>query len=406
MVSELFLQTFFLSTRFISISLQLAKKRSQQNDLVERIKPPVPERPKVTFKNLQTKDILDENVKEETMERKNVEDRKDEDCGSNKIKEIKIDLNDDETRALISDAPPSEMESPCLNVFRYEGDREEEESDDFNTSFLENEGQKGPVPSVMALPSISIAHFSKAKEHTIPESPRNTITIEKEETRALISDAPPSEMESPCLNVFRYEGDREEEESDDFNTSFLENEGQKGPVPSVMALPSISIAHFSKAKEHTIPESPRNTITIEKEETRALISDAPPSEMESPCLNVFRYEGDREEEESDDFNTSFLENEGQKGPVPSVMALPSISIAHFSKAKEHTIPESPRNAITIEKEEDTSEGKEDEEEVISGKEVLCYAWQIAKGMVRNFSTEGCLEQCGIANHKNLPLLSY
>ena len=236
MVSELFLQTFFLSTRFISISLQLAKKRSQQNDLVERIKPPVPERPKVTFKNLQTKDILDENVKEETMERKNVEDRKDEDCGSNKIKEIKIDLNDDETRALISDAPPSEMESPCLNLFRYEGDREEEESDDFNTSFLENEGQKGPVPSVMALPSISIAHFSKAKEHTIPESPRN--------------------------------------------------------------------------------------------------------------------------------------------------------------------------AITIEKEEDTSEGKEDEEEVISGKEVLCYAWQIAKGMVRNFSTEGCLEQCGIANHKNLPLPSY
>ena len=215
--------------------MQLAKKRSQQNDLVERLKHNVPERPKVTFKNLQTKDTLYENLKEKTMERKNEENRKDEDCGSNKIKEIKIDLNDDDTSALISDSPPSEMESACLNL---------------------------------------------------------------------------------------------------------------------------------------------------------------------------GYEGDKEEEESDDFNTSFPENEGQKEPIESVMVLPSISVAHFSKGKEHTIPEPPRNSITIEKEEDTCEGKEDEEEVISGKEVLCYAWQIAKGMVRNFSTEGCLEQCGIANHKNLPLPSY
>ena len=219
----------------MSISLQLAKKRSQQNDLAERFKPPVPERPKVTFKNLQTKDSPDENVKEETMERKSEENRKDEDCGSNKIKEIKIDLNDDDTSALISDAPPYEMDSACLNL---------------------------------------------------------------------------------------------------------------------------------------------------------------------------GYEGDKEEEESDDFNTSFPENEGQKEPVESVMVLPWISVAHFSKGKQHTIPEPPRNTITIEKEEDTCEGKEGEEEVISGKEVLCYAWQIAKGMVRNFSTEGCLEQCGIANHKNLPLPSY
>ena len=180
MVSELFLQTFFLLTRFISNSFQLAKKRSQQNDLVERFKPPVHERPKVTFKNLQKKDSLNENVEEETMERKSEENRKDEDCGSNKIKEIKIDLNDDDTSALISDAPPSEMESAWLNQ-GYEGDKEEEESDDFNASFPENEGQKEPVTSVMVLPSISIAHFAKGKEHTITEPPRNTITIEKEE---------------------------------------------------------------------------------------------------------------------------------------------------------------------------------------------------------------------------------
>ena len=81
------------------------------------------------------------------------------------------------------------------------------------------------------------------------------------------------------------------------------------------------------------------------------------------------------------------------------MVLPSISIAHFSKEKELTLAEPLRNVeekITIEKEEGSCEGKEDDEEDISGKEVLCYAWQIAKGMVRTFSTS-------FAKHKNLPL---
>ena len=81
------------------------------------------------------------------------------------------------------------------------------------------------------------------------------------------------------------------------------------------------------------------------------------------------------------------------------MVLPSISIAHFSKEKELTLAEPLRNVeekITIEKEEGSCEGKEDDEEDISGEEVLCYAWQIAKGMVRTFSTS-------FAKHKNLPL---
>ena len=65
------------------------------------------------------------------------------------------------------------------------------------------------------------------------------------------------------------------------------------------------------------------------------------------------------------------------------------------KKKELTPAEPLRNVeekITIEKEEGSCEGNEDDEEDISGKEVLCYAWQIAKGMVRTFSTEECLEQ--------------
>ena len=72
------------------------------------------------------------------------------------------------------------------------------------------------------------------------------------------------------------------------------------------------------------------------------------------------------------------------------MALPSINIAHFSKQKELTPTESLWNAevkITVEKKEDSCEGKEDDEEDTFGKEVLCYAWQIVKGMVRNFTTE-------------------
>ena len=98
-------------------------------------------------------------------------------------KEIKIDLEDDERGVLINGAPQSEMEPPCSNL-EDEDDKEGEESDDVNTPFLQNEGQKGSVPSVMVLPSINIAHFSKEKELTLAEPLRNVeenITIEKEE---------------------------------------------------------------------------------------------------------------------------------------------------------------------------------------------------------------------------------
>ena len=158
-------------------------KKSRQSDVVERLKPPVPERPKLVSKNLQTKDVLDENLKEENSERNNEESGKDGGCHSSETKEIKIDLDDVERGLLINDAPRSEMEPSCSNL-GYEDDKEEEESDDVNTSFKQNEGQKGPVTSVMVLPSINIAHFSKEKELTPAEPLRNAevkITIEKKE---------------------------------------------------------------------------------------------------------------------------------------------------------------------------------------------------------------------------------
>ena len=158
-------------------------KKSRQSDVVERLKPPVPERPKLVSRNLQTKDVLDENLKEESGERNNEESGKVGGYHCSETKEIKIDMEDDERGVLINDAPQSEMEPSCSNL-RDEDDKEEDESDDVNTPFLQNEGQKGSATSVMVLPSINIAHFSKEKELTPAEPLRNVeekITIEKEE---------------------------------------------------------------------------------------------------------------------------------------------------------------------------------------------------------------------------------
>ncbi|CAH3182955.1 unnamed protein product, partial [Porites lobata] len=161
----------------------LTMKKSQQRDVVERLKPPVPERPKLVSRNLQTKDFPDENLKEENRGKKNEESGKDGGYHSNGAKEIEIDLDDVERGIPINDAPRPEMEPSCLNP-GYEDDKEEEESDDVNPSFQQNEGRKESVTSVMVLPSISIAHFSKEKELTPAEPLRNVeekITIEKEE---------------------------------------------------------------------------------------------------------------------------------------------------------------------------------------------------------------------------------
>ena len=53
----------------------------KKSDVVERLKPPVPERPKLVSRNLQTKDVLDENLKEENRERNDEESGKDGEIG-------------------------------------------------------------------------------------------------------------------------------------------------------------------------------------------------------------------------------------------------------------------------------------------------------------------------------------
>ena len=95
-----------------------------------------------------------------------------------------------------------------------------------------------------------------------------------------------------------------------------------------------------------------------------LFNQIHPIKMEPQCSDM-GYEDD----------TSFLLNKGQRKLV-----VPSISIGHFSKGTQLTLPEPLR---TTKQKEDGFEGKEaDEEQVINAKDVLCYAWQIAKGMVR------------------------
>ena len=57
--------------------MQLTIKKSRQSDVVERLKPPVPERQKLVSSNLQTKDFLDEDLKEENRKINNRESGKD-----------------------------------------------------------------------------------------------------------------------------------------------------------------------------------------------------------------------------------------------------------------------------------------------------------------------------------------
>ena len=99
-----------------------------------------------------------------------------------------------------------------------------------------------------------------------------------------------------------------------------------------------------------------------------LFNQIRPIKMEPQCSDM-----------GDEKDTSFILNKGQRKPM-SMLLVPSINIGHFSNGTQLTLPEP---LTTTKQKEDGFEGKEvDEEQVINAKHVLCYAWQIAKGMVR------------------------
>ena len=126
--------------------------------------------------------------------------------------------------------------------------------------------------------------------------------------------------------------------------------------------------------------SKEKDIKISKDDD--LFREIRPIKMEPHCSDM----GDKDDKEKDE-NTSFPLNEGRRKPV-SMLGVPSINIGHFSKGTQLTLPEPLR---TTQQEDDSFEEKEaDEEQVINVKDVLSYAWQIAKGMVRIFSIR-CLK---------------
>ena len=121
--------------------------------------------------------------------------------------------------------------------------------------------------------------------------------------------------------------------------------------------------------------SKEKDIKISKDDD--LFREIRPIKMEPHCSDM----GDENDKKKDE-NTSFPLNEGRRKPV-AMLGVPSINIGHFSKGTQLTLPEPLR---TTQQEDDSFEGKEaDEEQVINAKDVLSYAWQIAKGMVRIFS---------------------
>ena len=84
------------------------------------------------------------------------------------------------------------------------------------------------------------------------------------------------------------------------------------------------------------------------------------------------------------------EKEGKKQPVMSTLAVPSTKRGHDLGQKELPISEplgSTEVKITIEQEEERCDNDEDDDRDISSNDLLCFAWQIAQGMVSKLCNE-------------------
>ena len=75
---------------------------------------------------------------------------------------------------------------------------------------------------------------------------------------------------------------------------------------------------------------------------------------------------------------------GKRQPDMSALAVPDTKRGHDPKEKELSISEplgSTEVKITIEQEEERGDNNEDDDRDISSNDLLCFAWQIAQGMV-------------------------
>ena len=85
------------------------------------------------------------------------------------------------------------------------------------------------------------------------------------------------------------------------------------------------------------------------------------------------------------------EKEGKNQPVLSTLAVPSTKHGHDSRGKELPIFESPgitEVKITVEQEEESCNNDKNGDREISSKDLFCFAWQIAQGMVSKLCNEG------------------
>jgi len=129
-------------------------------------------------------------------------------------------------------------------------------------------------------------------------------------------------------------------------------------------------------------------------------AEAEEMEDKSPTIRNFTA-GKRQRLISEETIRGKRENEGKTQPVGSTLAVPSIKFGRVPKRKENLTPpesketgqkETPEEGliaanegstevtITIQQEDEHPGGDKEDNEVISNKDVLCFAWQIAQGM--------------------------
>jgi len=136
-------------------------------------------------------------------------------------------------------------------------------------------------------------------------------------------------------------------------------------------------------------------------------AEAEEMEDKSPTIRNFTAE-ERQRLISEETIRGKRENEGKTQPVGSTLAVPSIKFGRVPKRKENLTPpesketgqkETPEEGliaanegsaevtITIQQEDEHPGGDKEDDEVISNKDVLCFAWQIAQGMVSRHPKE-------------------
>ena len=160
-------------------------------------------------------------------------------------------------------------------------------------------------------------------------------------------------------------------------------EVHKDAVPHIVTAGEGATHQFSsleKAEEN----DGMNDVTINNEEKE--------DDEKGKQKEIERLKDDKAEAKNLHVNisTGKKEKEGKSQPVMSTLAVPSTKHGHDSREKKLLISEplgSTEVKITIEQEEQKCDNNEDDDRDISSNDLLCFAWQIAQGMVSKLCNE-------------------